>query len=164
MMMSNRFALILLVFVPFSFFANAEVPCQKINFDSPDKSNIEKCPEVPQELTKKEYRNARVITPFREGANFYLSNKNNGVSCEQTLETFMMDQDTKVQMTNFLYFSDGAWLTVRVMDLDDLDENGLPKKAYEWKLDGDTREWQIFNRSITKIIARGKVSKYELEL
>lgn len=160
-MLSNRFAFTFLVFVSFGTFVNTEeeVPCQKISFDSEDKSNIERCPGVwLQELTKKEYSDTALIKPFREGTKYYLSNKNNGMSCEQTKETFFMDQNSIVQMTNILYLTEGAWLTVRIMDLDDLDEYGFPKVAYEWKLDGNTREWQIFNRTISKIITRGKVS------
>lgn len=161
MLLSNRIAFISLAFVNFISVVNTDelVPCQKISFDSADKNNIEKCPGVYlQQLAKKEYKNSRVIKPFREGAQYYLSNQNLGVSCEQTKETFMMDQNSVVQMTNFLYFAEGAHLIVRIMDLDDLDEYGLPKVAFQWKLDGDTREWQIFNRTITKRITRGKVS------
>lgn len=136
-----------------------EVQCKKISFDSEDKSTIERCPGVwLLELAKKEYRNTELIKPFRKDAKYYLSNKNNGLSCEQTKETFLMDKNSMVQMTNYLVFVEGAWVTVRIMNLDDVDEFGFPKVAYEWKLDKNARKWQIFNKTITKKITRGKVS------
>lgn len=156
------FSFIIVFLNTFVFTENEVIPCQKLSFDSEDMNDIERCPGVNlNEMTKKQYANSKVIRPFREGAKYYLANKVYGLSCEQTKETFLMDQNSMLQMTNFLYFTPGAHLIVRVMDLDDLDEYGFPQVAYEWKMDGDTREWQIFNRTIDKRIPRGKVSTYQ---
>lgn len=159
-MIFNGLVLISVIIASVSIFIKAEdeIPCQKINFNTADKGNIEKCPSITQQLTKKEYANSRYIKPFRKDAKYYLSNQKSKISCEQTKETFRMDQNSLVQMTNFLYFSQDASLSVKVIDLDDLDEKGNAKVVYEWKLIENTQEWEVFNKTIDKNIARAKVS------
>lgn len=69
-----------------------------------------------------------------------------------------MDQNSQVQMTNFLYFSGSASVTLKVLDLDDVDGSGNPKVVLEWKLDKLTEKWEIFYGKVGRDIERAKVS------
>lgn len=132
-----------------------EISCEKINFDTPNMNGLQTCSEFGL-LQKKSYSNSRLIKPFRDGAEYYLSNIDEKLSCEETINTFYLDKNSLIQMTNFLYLNSGAKLIVRVVSLED--ENGRVQTIHEWPMESNNNEWRILNNTINSIIEKAKVS------
>lgn len=129
-----------------------EISCEKINFDTPNMNGLQACSKL-QSLKKMSYFNAKCIKPFRDGAEYFLTNIDEKLSCGETINTFYLDTHSLIQMTNFLYLNSGAKLILRIVSL----ENGREQTMYEWVMESNNNEWRILNNTINSVIERAKV-------
>lgn len=136
---------------------NGQQPCKKIDFDTQDVNDLIQCPQVPVEgFVKKLYANSRIIRPFREGAMYYLSNRNAGVTCAETAVELTLDENSVIQMTNFLMLENSS-MKVRVRNVE------TSEIVAEWILPDEDHEWRIFDKQPGMRIPRAKVRVQGLE-
>ncbi|XP_058451947.1 uncharacterized protein LOC131430761 [Malaya genurostris] len=133
-----------------------DASCLRIDFDTATLTYLSRCLNY-QEFIKKPYSNSLNFVPFRENAQYYLSNLWQGVTCGETVQSFSMNGQTELRMVYNLLFDTEASLEVRIVDLDRIDSDNNPTVVIRWKTEQSTRGWGLFREMMDKQVKRAKV-------
>ncbi|XP_053691360.1 uncharacterized protein DDB_G0271670-like [Sabethes cyaneus] len=153
----ERWLLVTGVIISFSAcILTEDVSCSRIDFDQATLTYLSRC-SYTQEFTVKQYSATTVFTPYRDYAEYYLSEEWQGLTCGETVQSFSVNEQTELRMVYNLVFDFGASLEVRVLDLDRIDSEGNPMVVIRWKTEQATRGWGLFREKMDKTVKRAKI-------
>lgn len=97
--------------------------------------------------------------PYRSHAEYFLTSRWEGLSCTELATIYEFTPKSSLQALLQMYFDEGAFFEVRIIDLDDIDaKTGQPKVAQRWLIEGALEvSWKLFRYEIDKYIKRSKV-------
>uniref|UniRef100_A0AAG5CYG5 Uncharacterized protein n=1 Tax=Anopheles atroparvus TaxID=41427 RepID=A0AAG5CYG5_ANOAO len=130
--------------------------CTQIDFDQATLTSLSKCGYM-QEFIAKPYHESDVFDPYRPAAAHYLSNRWQGLTCGETVQTYSFNTDTELRMAYNLIFTSGATLEVRVFDKDRLDTAGRPILVESWRRMTSTDGWGYFREQLNKTVKRAQI-------
>ncbi|XP_055601624.1 uncharacterized protein LOC129750644 isoform X3 [Uranotaenia lowii] len=133
-----------------------ESSCSRVDFDQATLTFLARCSFLQEFITKR-YADSNVFNPYRPEAEFYLSNRWQGLTCGETVNSFSMNGQTELRMVYHLVFQTGATLEIRVVDLDMLDADLKPTVVIRWKTEQATSGWGMFREKMDKVVNRAKV-------
>lgn len=145
------------IVVQFNIAQAEDLSCSRIDFDQATVTYLSRC-SFYQEFVSKPYTESVNFNPFRKDTKYYLSNKWEGLTCGETVESFSLNEETELRMVYNLIFDYGATLEVRVIDLDRLDGDNRPTVVIRWKTEQATTGWGLFREKMDKTVKRAKVS------
>ncbi|XP_053679705.1 uncharacterized protein LOC128730652 [Anopheles nili] len=130
--------------------------CTKVDFDEATLTSLRKC-DYMQEFVVKRYDESDHFDPFRPEAQYYLSNKWEGLTCGETVATYAFNTDTELRMAYNLVFDSGATLEVRVFDLERVDPESNPTLVEVWRTGSSTEGWGFFRERLNKTVKQAKI-------
>uniref|UniRef100_A0A182VZT8 Uncharacterized protein n=1 Tax=Anopheles minimus TaxID=112268 RepID=A0A182VZT8_9DIPT len=135
---------------------DSSTSCTQIDFDEATLSSLHKC-EFTQEFIVKRYEESVHFDPFRPEAVYYLSNRWQGLTCGETVDTYSFNAETELRMAYNLVFDIGATLEVRVFDEDRLDSDNKPTLVEIWRTVTSTDGWGLFREKLNKTVKKARI-------
>ncbi|KAL1374400.1 hypothetical protein pipiens_018108, partial [Culex pipiens pipiens] len=121
-------------------------------------SRITECTGTNREIFRlASYATSALFKPYRDNVQYYLANDVVGISCGETLESFYMHEFTEIRLIYQLVYRTPSTLTLRILDMDQLDAAGLPVVAQRWSSREMTTTWSLFTGRVEKEIRRAKL-------